>query len=272
MQYSSVVHFQARVLIGVLFAASAAATVVVAPEPAEAAVLSEQDKKAILAKADEIWKKREEPAALAESKRLLDQGLAAAPSDYDFLWRSALWHFWCSDDPKRPQDERIKLAKTGWDIAERAVAVNPAGVQGHFFAAAAMGNYSLGIGILRALAQRIEGKFTGHLREAEKIDPKYGHGGIPLAWGRYYASLPWPKYDKKKATANYQRALTMNPHNVRAKVYWAELLLEEDDPEAAKKLIDEALAAQPGKYDAPEERRAKALAPEVAAKVAAALK
>ncbi|HEY0712645.1 MAG TPA: hypothetical protein VGF45_08230, partial [Polyangia bacterium] len=141
--------------------------------PSRAAVLSDEDKKAMLAKADELWKKREDPTVLAESKRLLDQGLAAAPSDYEFLWRMALWNFWCSDDPKRPQDERVKLAKTGWDLAEKAVAVNPNGVQGHFFAAAAMGNYSLGIGILRALAQRIEGKFTGHLREAEKLDPKY---------------------------------------------------------------------------------------------------
>jgi tetratricopeptide (TPR) repeat protein len=259
-------------LKGVLLVASAAVTLTLVSTSPRAAALTDEDKKAVISKVDELWKKREDPAALAESKRLLDRGLAAAPSDYDLLWRTALWNFWCSDDPKRAQDERTKFAKTGWDLGERAVAVNPNGVQGRFFAAASMGNYALGIGIMRALAQRIEGKFTTHLREAERLDPTYAHGGIPLAWGRYYARLPWPKYDEKKAIANYQRALAINPHNVRLKVFWAELLLEEDHPEQAKKMIDEALAAQPGKYDAPEERRAKALAPDVAARIAAALK
>jgi hypothetical protein len=258
----------ARELVGVLVMAGAVA----AATPAWAAgAMSGQDRQALLATADELWKKREDPNVLAEHKRLVDQAMVAAPGDYDLLWRMARWNFWCSGDPRRSQDERNKLAKTSWDLAERAVAVNPGGVQGHFFAAAAMGQYALGIGVLRALAQGIEGKFTRHLREAQRIDPNFAHGGIAVAWGRYYARLPWPKYDEKKATAAYRRALAINPDSIHARVYWAELLLKEHHPEEAKRLIDEITMAQPGKYDAPEERRARALAPEVAAKVAAAL-
>jgi tetratricopeptide (TPR) repeat protein len=263
----------AREIVGVLMMASVVAALTTAPTSAVAAgAMSDQDRRALVAKVDELWTGREDPNVLAESKHLLDQALVAAPGDYDLLWRMARWSFWASEDPKRSKDERIDIARTGWDVAERAVVVNPTGVQGHFFAAVTMGQYALGIGILRALAQRIEGKFTGHLRQAEKVDPNFAHGGIAVAWGRYYARLPWPKYDEKKATAAYQRALTINPHNVRAKVYWAELLLEEHHPEEARRLIDEVTAAQPGKYDAPEERRARALAPEVAVKIAAALK
>jgi tetratricopeptide (TPR) repeat protein len=263
----------ARELVSALVMALVIAATTAVPAPARAAgVLSEHDRQALVARADELWKKREDPTVLADDKVVLDQAMAAAPADYAVLWRTARWHFWCSDDPKRSKDERIKLAKTAWDLAERAVVVNPGGVEGHFYAAAAMGQYALGIGVLRALAQRLEGKFTGHLREADKIDPSFAHGSIAVAWGRYYARLPWPKYDEKKATAAYQRALAINPNNLRAKVYWAELLLEEHHPEEAKRLIDEIAAAQPGQYDAPDERRAKALAPDVAAKVAAALK
>jgi tetratricopeptide (TPR) repeat protein len=261
-----------RVGSGVLVIALVIAAVASAATPGLAAgALSDHDRQALVARADELWKKREDPNVLAESKLLLDQAGGAAPADYDVLWRTARWHFWYSDDPKRSKDERINLAKTAWDLAERAVVVNPGGVQGHFYAAVAMGQYALGIGVLRALAQRIEGKFTGHLREADKIDPSFAHGGIAMAWGRYYARLPWPKRDEKKATAAYQRALAINPHNLRAKLYWAELLLEEHHPEEARRLLDEIAAARPGTYDAPEERRAQALAPEVAAKVKAAL-
>jgi hypothetical protein len=51
-----------------------------------------------------------------------------------------------------------------------------------------------------------------------------------------------------------------NPHNLRARVFLAELLEEEDEPEEARRLIAEVLKAAPGKYDAPEERRSKLLA------------
>ncbi len=224
-----------------------------------------------LARTDALWDKRDDPAAVAEMKRLLDKWLAQAPSDYAILWRGAAFNFWFSDDPDRPLDQRIRFGKAGWDLGERAIAVNPDGVEGYFFSAVAMGNYSLGIGILRALAQRIEGKFTGRLREAEKRDPKFANGSIPVSWGRYHAQLPWPKYDAKKAISEFRRALTLNPHNLRARLYLAEVLLEEGDPEQAKALLDEIEAAQVGKYDVAEERRAKRWAQEVKPKIQEAL-
>ena len=263
-------HFVARTSLGLLLVVLAGAWGL--PAAAVAAPATSKDRSALLARADELWKNREDPAALAQNKRILDQALIDSPADYEWLWRAAVWNFWCSDEAQRPKDERVKLAKTAWDLSERAVTANPGGVEGHFFSAAAMGNYSLGIGILRALGQRIEGKFTTRLSEADRINPNFAHGGIAVAWGRYHASLPWPKYSEKKATAAYQRALAINPDNLRARVYWAELLLEEDHPSEAKRLLDEVMQAHPGKYDAPEERRAKAMAQALLVKVTAALK
>ena len=72
--------------------------------------------------------------------------------------------------------------------------------------------------------------------------------------------MPWPKYDEDKALAAFRKALAINPHNLRARVYWAELLIREDEPEPARRLLQEVLAATPGKYDAPEERRCQVLA------------
>jgi hypothetical protein len=61
------------------------------------------------------------------------------------------------------------------------------------------------------------------------------------------------------------------PDNLRAKVFLAVSLVDDDHPAEAKKLLDEVAAAPTGKYDAAEEHRAKALGvgamPEVLAKL-----
>jgi tetratricopeptide (TPR) repeat protein len=258
-----------RVSLGVLALIIGAQAV-----PAAAAADAEASKAdpALLAKADELWKKRDQPAAEAEMKALIDKGLAAAPNDYAILWRAAAWHFWTSEDPARSHDEKIKLAKTGWDLGERAVAQNPQGVEGQFFTTVDIGNYSLGIGILRALAQRIEGKFLGHLREAERLNPRFADGGIQVTRGRYHATLPWPKYDAKKAIAAFQQAIEVNPSNLRARVFLAEVLLDEGQAAQAKRLLDDVAKATPGRYDAPEERRAQSLGAALLPKVLAAIK
>jgi len=51
-----------------------------------------------------------------------------------------------------------------------------------------------------------------------------------------------------------------NPHNLRARVYLADTLAHDKRAAEAKRLLEEVAAAPIGKYDAPEERRAKALA------------
>jgi hypothetical protein len=98
------------------------------------------------------------------------------------------------------------------------------------------------------------------ITRAEALDPRYASGGIPVAWGRYYAKMPWPKYDEKKARASYAKAMQINPNNLRARVFLAELMLEEDQPAEGRRLLEEVINAPVGKYDAPEEKRCKILA------------
>jgi tetratricopeptide (TPR) repeat protein len=118
-----------------------------------------------------------------------------------------------------------------------------------------MGNYSLGIGIFAALGQGIEGKFKDRLSHAEKINPGFEGGLVPTAWGRFYYKLPWPKYDPGKSERELKEALRMNPDNVRAKVYLADLYESQGDKKKARQVLEEAASTQPGHYDAPEERR-----------------
>ena len=205
--------------------------------------------------ADASYTNRDAPGELEKVTASLTEAEQAAPADYEALWRLARLYSWLSDDPAMADKEKSRLGKIGWEIAERAIKADPARVEGWHYAAVNMGNYSLGIGILKALGQGIEGKFKDRLSHAEKLDPGFSGGAIPTAWGRFWFKLPWPKYDAKKSEKALLEALRLNPDNVRARVYLADLYEEEGQKPKAREQLELAAGAQPGRYDAPEERR-----------------
>jgi tetratricopeptide (TPR) repeat protein len=215
---------------------------------------------ALLAEADRLYAKRDDPAALAELKASLAHAEQVAPKDYEVLWRQARLNFWLADDPKLKSEEKSKLGKIAWDYGDRATAANPSRVEGWHYASAGVGNYALGIGVITALRQGIEGKFRERISKAEAIDPKFENGGIQTAWGRFWYELPWPKYSAERSQKALEAALKMNPDNVRAWVYLADLHAKENKPTQALEDLQHALANPPGRYDAPEERRYQAVA------------
>jgi hypothetical protein len=123
-----------------------------------------------------------------------------------------------------------------------------------------MGNYALGIGVISALRQGIEGKFKERLHRAGKIQYDFEGGALHTAWGRFWYELPWPKYSAKNSRKSLEEALRLNPDNVRAHVYLADLYEKEDEPDKARAELERAVAKPPGRYDAPEERRWQAVA------------
>ncbi len=221
----------------------------------------------ILARADAAWSRRDEPGGLEALRSSLEEARAAAPDDYDVLWRVARFYSWTADDPAIPDTEKSRLGKIGWEVAERATAKDPNRVEGWFYAATNMGNYALGIGILKALGEGIEGKFRERLSAAERIDARFDFGGVYDAWGRFYYKLPWPKYDARKSERALQEAIRVNASNVRARVYLAELYIKEKHPKEARRVLQDAVAHAPGAYDAPEERRNQARARELLAEL-----
>jgi tetratricopeptide (TPR) repeat protein len=219
---------------------------------------------AVVARLDALHLRRDDKVALVEARRLADGAVAAAPRDYAVLWRAARVRFTESDVPARSDDERSRLGKEAYELAERAIAASPNAVEGHFWAALSIGSYAQGMGVLRALANGIEGKFKQPLERATAIDVRYDHGSIPVVWAAYYLELPWPKRDRAKAAAELKRALEINPANLRARLYQARIAADEDRAAEAKALLA-AIASAPGdRYDPPEERRVKAEAAKMA--------
>ena len=226
---------------------------------------------ALAARIDELHRRRDDRGAFSEEQRLVQAGLARTPNDYGLLWRAARFYFWASDDPSLPNEQRSRWGKDGWDIAEHAILSNPNDVAGYYWAALCMGNYVLGLGVVKALSLGMEAKFRDRLGRAAALNDGYEYGGVETAWGRFFDKLPWPKRDRKQAEEHLRRALQINPSALRARLYLGILYLNSDRPRQAKAVLDEVTAAPVGRYDAPEERRAKALAaglqPELASKL-----
>lgn len=241
-------------------AAAAAALALLAPcralaQAAGAHDAPRQGLSALLAEADASYARRNEPAALEAVRARLAEAERLAPGDYDVLWRIARLDFWLADDPALRSEEKSRLGKIAWNYGDRATAANPGRVEGWHYAAAGVGNYALGIGVLTALRQGIEGKFKERLSKAEAIAPDFERGAIQTAWGRFWFELPWPKYSRERSEKALAAALVKNPDNVRAHVYLADLFAKEGQPARAVAELRRALAGPPGRYDAPEEIR-----------------
>ncbi|MDB4980060.1 MAG: Tetratricopeptide 2 repeat protein [Myxococcales bacterium] len=226
------------------------------PSPSQPVPVSQ-----LVARIDQLHRRRDDRVAFAEEQTLVQTTLARAPQDFGVLWRAARYYFWLSDDPGLSKEDRSRFGKDGWDIAERAIVANPNHVAGYYWAAVCMGNYALGLGVMKALSQGMEGKFRDRLSRAEKLDGRIEFGAIEVAWGRFFDKLPWPKRDRDAAEQHFRRAIALNGANLRARVYLASSYLDQDRPADAKRLLDEVVAAPAaGRYDGPEERRCKAIA------------
>jgi Tetratricopeptide repeat len=237
-----------------------------AATPAAAAAPS-PELTALLAEIDANWAIRDQPGKMDVDLALLQKAEKLAPNDYEVVWRLARHYYWLADDPSAPNEEKARTGKITWDVGDRATQINPARVEGWFYASAGVGMYSIGISIIKALLDGMESKYLDRLKRSQAADPSYyGYGG-DVSWGRYYYELPWPKYDGEKSEQAFRKALRNYPKNLRAKVYLAELYIKEDHPEEARKLLEAVLAAKPGEYDAPEERRAQGLARAALAKI-----
>jgi tetratricopeptide (TPR) repeat protein len=220
-----------------------------------------------LARLDQLHGHRDSRPALLEAQRVADAAVAAAPGDYGALWRAARVYFALSDDHGSAKADRARFGKTAWELGQRAAAANPSGVAGHYWSALGIGSYAQDMGVMRALANGIEGKFTGELQRATDLDPRYDNGNIFVAWGAYHMELPWPKRDRKKAEEMLRKALAINPASLTARLYLARLYVAEDRSADARTLLQEIAAAPVGRYDVPEERHTKAEAAQLAAQI-----
>lgn len=131
------------------------------------------------------------------------------------------------------EDVRLELF---WQVAERAraqAAVEPNNANAWYWQAYALGRYSQGISVTRALAQGLGSRVREALEKTIQIEPR--HADAHIALGAFHAEvidkvgilIGGMAYGAKKETGMklYQDALRLNPQSANAMLEYANALL-----------------------------------------------
>ena len=154
--------------------------------------------------------------------------------------------------------EKSRLAlfeeAAGWADERRNDA--PSDANAHYLYAYALGRYSQGISVAKALAQGFGGKIKDALTKALKLAP--AHADAHAAFGAYQAEVinkvgglvAGMTYGAKKDSAleHYQQALKLNPDSAISRIEYANgliLLFDKARLDEATKLYEQAARCQP---------------------------
>ena len=154
--------------------------------------------------------------------------------------------------------EKVKLAlfeeAAGWAAERRASA--PKDPNAHYLYAYALGRYSQGISVAKALTQGFGGKIKDALSAALKLAP--AHAEAHTAYGAYQAEVvskvggivAGVTYGAKKESAldHYQKALKLRPDSAIAHIEYANgliLLFGKQKLDEATKLYEQAARCKP---------------------------
>lgn len=142
----------------------------------------------------------------------------------------------------------------GWAAERRAGA--PKDANAHYLYAYALGRYSQGISVAKALAQGFGGKIKDALTTALKLVP--AHAEAHTAYGAYQAEVvnkvgglvAGMTYGARKESAleHYQKALKLHPDSAIARIEYANgliLLFGKDRLDEATKLYEQAANCKP---------------------------
>ena len=155
------------------------------------------------------------------------------------------------------KSEKTKLALF-MEVAERAeaqAAEDPKNANAHYLMAYALGRYSQGISIAKALAQGLGGKVKSALETAIRLQPK--HADAHIALGAFHAEVidkigsllgRTQGASKDAGVAMYKTALKLNPTSAIAMVEYANglVMLEGDKKmKEAEQLYADAAACDP---------------------------
>ena len=141
-----------------------------------------------------------------------------------------------------------------WADERRAAAPNDANA--HYLYAFALGRYSQGISVAKALAQGFGGKIKDALTRALKLAP--AHADAHAAFGAYQAEVinkvgalvAGMTYGAKKDSAleHYQQALKLNPDSAISRIEYANgliMLFDKARLDEATKLYEQAARCEP---------------------------
>ncbi|MCK6419996.1 MAG: hypothetical protein L6Q73_03705 [Aquabacterium sp.] len=156
---------------------------------------------------------------------------------------------------EKSEKNRLAMFQEVAERAEAQAAENPKNANAHYWMAYALGRYSQGISVAKALAQGLGSKVKTALETTIKLAPK--HADAHIALGAFHAEVidkvgkllgKTQGADASTGLKLYQQALKLNPTSAIAMVEYANglVMLEGDKRmKEAEKLYADAAACEP---------------------------
>ena len=185
---------------------------------------------------DELYRGR---AHRPNAEAAADIWAATAGTRFESAWKLARACYWLGSHGT--ETERREALERGVKAGETAVMLAGDRPEGHFWMAANMGTLAEAFGMSQGL------KYRGRIKEALErvlaIQPGWQQGSAEAALGRWYARVPrLLGGNKGKAETFYKQALSVDPANRLALIYYAELIADER-PADARALLQRVLEA-----------------------------
>jgi tetratricopeptide (TPR) repeat protein len=206
-----------------------------------------------LAEADEIF----DQGGLENYKKSIElyaKAVEQQPDDFEANWKCARAYREYADKAKKKgvegwKDICAQYGKAGMQYAQKAIELRPERPEGYYYYGLNVGIYSDGVSILTALAEGLKDKTQQGFEKAYALNKMYKEGGPILSLGRFWAVLPWPLRDRKKAL-DYYREYQQTRYfatNTEAQLFLAELLIQiggEKNKVEAKGYLEQALQSE----------------------------
>lgn len=165
-----------------------------------------------------------------EFQKACEAGLAAGLDGYNAANKAAMIHAnYLETDEKKKLDLFQEIAAR----CEELQKAQPKNANAYYIQAYALGRYSQGISVLKALAQGLGGKIKTALETAVKLDPK--HADAHIALGAYHAEVidkvgamvgkVTYGASKDAAVKHFETALKLAPDSAIAAIEYANALV-----------------------------------------------
>lgn len=190
--------------------------------------------------ADRVFSHGEDAARDRQSLELIERAVASDPNNYQLLWRLARSSYYVGDEA--PSSEKVKYFERGIEAAQKAVALQPGGVEGHFWLGVCYGGVAEVRSALKAL--QIVKKIRAEMETALRLNDRYEDGNAYLALGEMDRELPRLfGGSTSRAIATLEKGLSVAPKNLNLRLALAQAYLDAGRRDEAVRQLQEILQA-----------------------------
>jgi tetratricopeptide (TPR) repeat protein len=200
--------------------------------------------------ADDYYLGRAKLSNVQQAIDLLRQAANENPRDYEVWWRIAKFENFLG---RRTEDDRTAdgIYRAGVEAAQRAVALQPNRVEGHFWLGANYGLMAETEGWIKGL--RLLDTVRSEMETVIRLDPNYEASAGERTLARIFYRAPFFKGgDKQRSIELLQDCLKRYPHDSFAMLYLADDYLAVGRRSEARALLEQILGLCPDPLYGPE--------------------